>query len=42
MGVWAESFQPQRTRGAPAGLVQLARWKSVKVRPAIPAGEGEA
>jgi predicted ribosome quality control (RQC) complex YloA/Tae2 family protein len=26
-----------KPRGAPAGLVQLSRWKSVKVKPAIPA-----
>ncbi|WP_044967831.1 NFACT RNA binding domain-containing protein [Sorangium cellulosum] len=25
-----------KPRGAPAGLVQLARWKSVRVRPEIP------
>ncbi|WP_437877229.1 NFACT RNA binding domain-containing protein [Sorangium sp. So ce513] len=25
-----------KPRGAPAGLVQLARWKSVKVRPEVP------
>lgn len=25
-----------KPRGAPAGLVELARWKSVKVKPAIP------
>lgn len=34
-----------KPRGAPAGLVQLSRWKSVKVKPAIPApsagGQGE-
>ena len=28
-----------KPRGAPAGLVELARWKSVRVRPA-PAGAG--
>jgi predicted ribosome quality control (RQC) complex YloA/Tae2 family protein len=27
-----------KPRGAPAGLVQLAKWKSVKVVPALPAG----
>jgi predicted ribosome quality control (RQC) complex YloA/Tae2 family protein len=27
-----------KPRGAPAGLVQLAKWKSVKVKPAIPEG----
>ncbi|WP_438027370.1 NFACT RNA binding domain-containing protein [Sorangium sp. So ce233] len=26
-----------KPRGAPAGMVQLARWKSVRVRPEIPA-----
>jgi len=26
----------RKPRGAPAGLVELARWKSVRVRPAIP------
>ncbi|HEY3815693.1 MAG TPA: NFACT RNA binding domain-containing protein [Polyangiaceae bacterium] len=31
-----------KPRGAPAGLVQLARWKSVKVKPAIPQGEEES
>ncbi|HEY8038847.1 MAG TPA: NFACT RNA binding domain-containing protein [Polyangiaceae bacterium] len=30
-----------KPRGAPAGLVELSRWKSVKVKPAIPAGQGE-
>lgn len=29
-----------KPRGAPAGLVQLAKWKSVKVKPAVPTGEG--
>jgi predicted ribosome quality control (RQC) complex YloA/Tae2 family protein len=28
-----------KPRGAPAGLVELARWKSVRVRPAAPEGE---
>ncbi|WP_437648526.1 NFACT RNA binding domain-containing protein [Sorangium sp. So ce362] len=28
-----------KPRGAPAGLVQLARWKSVRVRPEIPGRE---
>ena len=27
-----------KPRGAPAGLVELGRWKSVKVRPALPEG----
>jgi predicted ribosome quality control (RQC) complex YloA/Tae2 family protein len=27
-----------KPRGAPAGLVELARWKSVRVRPGVPAG----
>jgi predicted ribosome quality control (RQC) complex YloA/Tae2 family protein len=26
----------RKPRGAPAGLVELARWKSVRVRPALP------
>jgi predicted ribosome quality control (RQC) complex YloA/Tae2 family protein len=30
-----------KPRGAPAGLVQLARWKSVKVRPDPGKGEAE-
>lgn len=30
-----------KPRGAPAGLVQLARWKSVKVRPALPGPEAD-
>jgi predicted ribosome quality control (RQC) complex YloA/Tae2 family protein len=31
-----------KPRGAPAGLVELAKWKSVRVRPAAPsAGEGQ-
>lgn len=30
-----------KPRGAPAGLVELARWKSVKVRPALPEGAGD-
>jgi len=29
-----------KPRGAPAGLVELARWTAVKVKPALPAGEG--
>ncbi len=29
-----------KPRGAPAGLVELANWKAVKVKPALPAGEG--
>ena len=29
-------------RGAPAGLVELSRWKSVKVRPALPPTGDEA
>jgi predicted ribosome quality control (RQC) complex YloA/Tae2 family protein len=28
-----------KPRGAPAGLVELARWKSVKVKPALPGPE---
>ncbi|WP_437600884.1 NFACT RNA binding domain-containing protein [Sorangium sp. So ce590] len=28
-----------KPRGAPAGLVQLARWKSVRVRPEVPGRE---
>ncbi len=28
-----------KPRGAPIGLVELARWKSVKVKPAMPASE---
>jgi predicted ribosome quality control (RQC) complex YloA/Tae2 family protein len=31
-----------KPRGAPTGLVELARWKSVRVKPAIPAKEGES
>jgi predicted ribosome quality control (RQC) complex YloA/Tae2 family protein len=30
-----------KPRGAPTGLVELARWKSVKVKPALPAGQGQ-
>lgn len=30
-----------KPRGAPAGLVEIARWKAIKVTPAIPGG-GEA
>jgi predicted ribosome quality control (RQC) complex YloA/Tae2 family protein len=30
-----------KPRGAPAGLVELARWKSLRVRPALPGGEPE-
>ncbi|WP_437678104.1 NFACT RNA binding domain-containing protein [Sorangium sp. So ce131] len=29
-----------KPRGAPAGLVELARWKSVRVRPENPGGAG--
>ncbi|HEY4117069.1 MAG TPA: NFACT RNA binding domain-containing protein [Byssovorax sp.] len=28
-----------KPRGAPAGLVELARWKSLRVKPELPAGE---
>ena len=28
-----------KPRGAPLGMVELARWKSVKVKPAVPEGE---
>jgi predicted ribosome quality control (RQC) complex YloA/Tae2 family protein len=31
-----------KPRGAPAGLVELARWKSVRVRPGVPPGEAGA
>jgi predicted ribosome quality control (RQC) complex YloA/Tae2 family protein len=27
-----------KPRGAPAGLVELAKWKSIKVKPALPGG----
>lgn len=30
-----------KPRGAPAGLVELGRWKSVKVRPALPDGAAD-
>jgi predicted ribosome quality control (RQC) complex YloA/Tae2 family protein len=29
-----------KPRGAPTGLVELARWKSVRVKPALPAAQG--
>ena len=28
----------KKPRGAPAGLVEVDKWKTVKVKPAIPAG----
>ena len=31
-----------KPRGAPAGLVELARWKSVRVRPGVPTAPDEA
>lgn len=31
-----------KPRGAPAGLVQLSKWKSVKVKPAIPQDQEDA
>jgi predicted ribosome quality control (RQC) complex YloA/Tae2 family protein len=31
-----------KPRGAPAGLVQLAKWKSVRVKPALPEDAGDA
>jgi predicted ribosome quality control (RQC) complex YloA/Tae2 family protein len=31
-----------KPRGAPPGLVELARWKSVRVKPALPAGPSDA
>jgi predicted ribosome quality control (RQC) complex YloA/Tae2 family protein len=30
-----------KPRGAPTGLVELARWKSVRVKPAVPVKEGD-
>ena len=30
-----------KPRGAPRGLVELARWKSMRVRPGLPGGEDE-
>jgi predicted ribosome quality control (RQC) complex YloA/Tae2 family protein len=30
-----------KPRGAPLGLVQLARWKSVRVRPGLPSADTE-
>jgi predicted ribosome quality control (RQC) complex YloA/Tae2 family protein len=30
-----------KPRGAPAGMVQLAKWKSVRVRPALPEAGSE-
>ena len=30
-----------KPRGAPAGLVELSRWKSLKVRPALPEGASD-
>jgi predicted ribosome quality control (RQC) complex YloA/Tae2 family protein len=29
-----------KPRGAPAGLVELSKWKSLKVKPALPGGAG--
>ena len=29
----------KKPRGAPAGLVELARYKSLRVRPALPGGD---
>lgn len=29
----------KKPRGSPPGLVELSRWKSLRVRPALPAGE---
>jgi predicted ribosome quality control (RQC) complex YloA/Tae2 family protein len=34
---WCRAGDVSKPRGAPAGLVQLSRWKSIKVTPAIPA-----
>jgi predicted ribosome quality control (RQC) complex YloA/Tae2 family protein len=30
-----------KPRGAPTGLVQLARWKSMRVAPAVPSSDGD-
>jgi predicted ribosome quality control (RQC) complex YloA/Tae2 family protein len=30
-----------KPRGAPTGLVELAKWKAVKVKPALPPGQGQ-
>ncbi|MDF2693639.1 MAG: Fibronectin/fibrinogen-binding protein [Labilithrix sp.] len=36
---YCKASDVSKPRGAPAGLVELARWKSIKVKPA-PAAEG--
>lgn len=38
---WCRASDVSKPRGAPAGLVELARWKSLKVKPALPAGSEE-
>ncbi|HEY1693488.1 MAG TPA: NFACT RNA binding domain-containing protein [Polyangiaceae bacterium] len=38
---WCRASDVSKPRGAPPGLVELARWKSVKVKPGVP-GDGEA
>jgi hypothetical protein len=37
---WCHARDVSKPRGAPAGLVELSRWKSLKVAPQ-PAGDGE-
>lgn len=38
---YCRASEVSKPRGAPAGLVQLAKWKSVKVKPAIPQGQAD-
>ncbi len=38
---FCRASEVSKPRGAPAGLVQLAKWKSVKVKPGIPPAEGQ-
>ena len=37
---WCRAADVSKPRGAPAGLVELSKWKSVKVKPAIPEDSG--
>ena len=36
---WCRARDVSKPRGAPAGLVELSKWKSVRVKPALPGPE---
>jgi len=38
---YCRAAEVSKPRGAPAGLVELSKWKTVKVKPAVPSGSAE-